>query len=69
MRSELLALSLAPASPHRYAQDQPADKSAYVRGRMRPEISVEGMANLFRDVRRVILHPKALQKVAADARD
>ena len=34
---------------------------------MCPEVGIEGMAQVFRDVRRVVLHAETLQKVATDS--
>jgi hypothetical protein len=54
-------------APDDDAQSDPTDEPAQIGHIVCPEVGIEGMAYLFWDVRRVVLHAETLQKVATDS--
>src|SRR5580704_8016959 len=58
---------LKAAAPDDDAKSDSADEPAQIRDVVCPEVGIKGMAQVFRDVRRVVLHAETLQKVATDS--
>src|SRR5580692_10758120 len=58
---------LSAAAPDDDAKSDSADEPAQIGDAVCPEVGIEGMAHLFRDVRRVVLHAETLEKIATDS--
>ena len=58
---------LKAAAPDDDAKSDSADEPAQIRDVVCPEVGIEGMAQVFRDVRRVVLHAETLQEVATNS--